>query len=92
MVKGESTYAKTLAYYQSITLSHDFNGVTMIGRMTISDTPVGHFVTGYDKAIRSLKAIKEEAERKQAELIEQVLPETPSTVYFYRAVAIVCEG
>jgi formate C-acetyltransferase len=93
-LKGESTYAKTLAYYPEHYAPHDFNGVTMIGRMTISDTPVGHFVTGYDKAIRvGFKAIKEEAERKQAELIGQTLPGNTVNQYnFYRAVAIVCDG
>jgi pyruvate formate-lyase/glycerol dehydratase family glycyl radical enzyme len=93
-LKGESTYAKTLAYYPEHYGPHDPNGVTMIGRMTISDTPVGHFVTGYDKAIRvGFKAIKEEAERKQAELIEQALPGNTVNQYnFYRSVAIVCEG
>ncbi len=93
-LKGESTYAKTLAYYPEQYAPHDFNGVTMIGRMTISDTPVGHFVAGYDKAIRvGFKAIKEEAEKKQAELVEQGLPGNTASQYnFYRAVAIVCEG
>ena len=93
-LKGESTYAKTLAYYPEQYGPHDPNGVTMIGRMTISDTPVGHFVTGYDKAIRvGFKAIKEEAERKQAELIEQAIPGNTVNQYnFYRSVALVCEG
>jgi formate C-acetyltransferase len=93
-LKGESTYAKTLAYYPEQYAPHDFNGVTMIGRMTISDTPVGHFVAGYDKAIRvGFKAIREEAEKKQAELIERGLPGNAASQYnFYRAVAIVCEG
>jgi formate C-acetyltransferase len=93
-LKGESTYAKTLAYYPEQYGPHDPNGVTMIGRMTISDTPVGHFVAGYDKAIRvGFKAIKEEAERKQAELIEQAIPGSTVNQYnFYRSVALVCEG
>ncbi|SHH97253.1 formate C-acetyltransferase [Sporobacter termitidis DSM 10068] len=93
-LKGESTHAKTQAYYPEEYAAHDFNGVTMIGRMTISDTPVGHFVTGYDKAIRvGFKAIKEEAERKQAEILAQGMPgDTNSQYNFYRAVAIACDG
>jgi formate C-acetyltransferase len=92
--KGESTFAKTQAYYPEQYAPHDFNGVTMVGRMTISDTPVGHFVTGYDRAIRvGFKAIKEDAERKQAEILEQGMPGDSTDRYnFYRAVSIVCEG
>ncbi|MCL2226612.1 MAG: hypothetical protein FWB97_03165 [Oscillospiraceae bacterium] len=93
-VKGESTYAKTQAYYPEEYGPHDFNGVTMMGRMAISDTPVGHFVTGYDKAIKEgFKSIKEEADRKQAEIIKQGMPADSLDKYnFYRAVSIVSEG
>jgi formate C-acetyltransferase len=91
---GESTFAKTQAYYVDQYAAHDPNGVTMIGRMTISDTPVGHFVTGYDKAIRvGFKAIREEAERRQEEILAQTMPgDTVNQYNFYRAVAIVCDG
>jgi formate C-acetyltransferase len=93
-LKGESTHAKTQAYYPEEYAPHDFNGVTMIGRMCISDTPVGHFVTGYDKAIRvGFKAIKAEAEQKMAEIVAQTMPGNTNEQYnFYRAVAIVSEG
>ncbi len=93
-LKGESTHAKTQAYYPEQYAAHDFNGVTMIGRMTISDTPVGHFVTGYDKAIRvGFRAIREEAEQKMADIIERGMPDGTNVQYnFYRAVAIVSEG
>jgi pyruvate formate-lyase/glycerol dehydratase family glycyl radical enzyme len=93
-LKGESTHAKTQAYYPEEYAPHDFNGVTMIGRMCISDTPVGHFVTGYDKAIRvGFKAIKEEAEQKMAEILAQTMPGDTNNQYnFYRAVSIVCGG
>ncbi|MDR1328156.1 MAG: hypothetical protein LBK23_00960 [Oscillospiraceae bacterium] len=92
--KSESTYAKTLAYYPEQYASHDFNGVTMVGRMGISDTPVGHFVTGYDKAVRvGFKAIKEDADRRQAEILESGMPgDTLNQYNFYRAVSIVSEG
>jgi len=91
---GESTHAKTQAYYPEEYAPHDFNGVTMIGRMCISDTPVGHFVAGYEKAIKvGFKAIKEEAERKMAEIVAQAMPGNTNEQYnFYRAIAIVCDG
>jgi formate C-acetyltransferase len=93
-LKGESTHAKTQAYYMDEYAPHDFNGVTMIGRMCISDTPVGHFVTGYDKAIRvGFKAIKEEAEQKMADILAQTMPGATNEQYnFYRAVSIVSQG
>jgi len=93
-VKGESTHAKTQAYYPDQYDAHDFNGVTMVGRMCISDTPVGHFVTGYDKAIRiGFKAIKEEADAKMAKCLAQGLPDDTIEKYnFYRAVSIVSDG
>ena len=92
--KGESTYAKTQAYYPEEYAPHDYNGVTMVGRMSISDTPVGHFVAGYDKAIRvGFKAIKEEADEKIAKILDDGMPGETLTQYnFYRAVSIVAEG
>jgi formate C-acetyltransferase len=93
-LNGESTYAKTNAYYPEQYEPHDFNGVTTIGRMVISDTPVGHFSTGYNKAIRvGFKAIKEEAVRKQQEIIDSFMQGDDIEKYnFYRAVEIVCDG
>lgn len=93
-LKGESTHAKTQAYYPEEYAPHDFNGVTMVGRLCISDTPVGHFVTGYDKAIRvGFKVIKEEAQQKIAEILAQTMPgDTLEQYNFYRSVVIVCEG
>ncbi len=93
-LKGESTFAKTMAYYPEEYADHDSNGVTLIGRMTISDTAVGHFVTGYDKAIRvGFKAIKEEAEQKIAEILENTMPDNTNSQYnFYRAIVLVSEG
>ena len=93
-LKGESTYAKTQAYYPEEYAPHDFNGVTMMGRMTISDTPVGHFATGYDKAIKEgFRSIKEEADSKQAEIVARGMPGHEINQYnFYRAVSIVSEG
>ena len=70
------------------------NGVTNFGPSGQTNTPVGHFCTGYNTAIRKgFAAIKEEAEQKRAELIEQALPGNTIDQYnFYRAVSIVCDG
>jgi len=70
------------------------NGVTPFGTSGQAQAPVGHFCTGYDTAIRKgFAAIKEEAEAKMKELIDQVLPgQTIDQYNFYRAVAIVCDG
>ena len=70
------------------------NGVTQFGPFDTCQSPVGHFCTGYDAAVRKgFKAIKEEAERKMKELIDQTLPGKSIDKYnFYRAVAIVCDG
>lgn len=93
-LKGESTYAKTLGNYMDEYAPHDFNGVTYIGRMTISDTPVGHFIANYDKAIRvGFKAIKEEAQRKIQEILDKGMPDNTNEQYnFYRSIVLVCDG
>lgn len=91
---GMSTYAQTAEYYPEQYAPHDFNGVTCVGKMTISDTPVGHFATGYDKVIRTgLSAIRDEAVQKQKELIDNFMQSDEIDKYnFYRAVEIVCDG
>ena len=91
---GECNDAKAKAYLYEEYLPHDFNGVTMLGQLAICDTPVGHFVTGYNKAIRvGFGAIKAEAEQKMAELIEAGVPgESIDKYNFYRAVSIVCDA
>ena len=70
------------------------NGVTNFGPSGQTNTPVGHFCTGYNTAIRKgFAAIKAEAEEKKAELIEQGLPGSTIDQYnFYRAISIVCDG
>ena len=92
--EGECMGAKALAYYIDQYAQYDNNGITMLGRMTISDTPVGHFVTGYNKAIRTgFGAIRAEAEQKMNALIKDGLPGSTIDQYnFYRAVAIVCDA
>ena len=70
------------------------NGVTNFGPKGQTNTPVGHFCTGYDTAIRKgFAAIKAEADAKKTELVAQGLPgKTIEQYNFYRAVSIVCDG
>lgn len=90
----ECMSAKTDAYivdeYKPIAL----NGVLLFGPRGQTASPVGHFCTGYNTAIRKgFAAIKAEADAKKAELVEQGLPGSTIEQYsFYRAVSIVCEG
>jgi len=70
------------------------NGVTQFGPFGQTQSPVGHFCTGYNTAIRKgFGAIKREAEQKISELIDAALPGKSIDQYnFYRAVSIVCDG
>jgi formate C-acetyltransferase len=92
--EGECCNSKATAYLIDEYASHDFNGVTMLGKMTVCDTPVGHFVTGYDKAIRTgFAAIRDEAQSKCEDIVAAGMPDNTMEQYnFYRAVAIVCGG
>jgi formate C-acetyltransferase len=90
----ECSSAKTDAQILDEYLPHVGNGVTMFGAKGQAGSPVGHFATGYDRAIRKgFGAIKEEAEQKRKELIEKNLPGDSIDRYnFYRAVSIVCDA
>ena len=70
------------------------NGVTQFGPRGQCQSPVGHFCTGYDTAVRKgFAAIKAEAEEKMQVLIDEALPgQTIDQYNFYRAVSIVCDG
>ncbi|MDR2502511.1 MAG: hypothetical protein LBC78_04605 [Oscillospiraceae bacterium] len=70
------------------------NGVTMFSARGQTQSPVGHFATGYNTAIRKgFGAIKAEAQAKIAEYIENALPGTTIDQYnFYRAIVLVCDG
>jgi formate C-acetyltransferase len=70
------------------------NGVTMFSQEHQCESPVGHFATGYNTAIRKgFKAIKDEAEQKRAEYIAQGMPaDTIEKYNFYRAISTVCDG
>ncbi|MDR2606129.1 MAG: pyruvate formate lyase family protein, partial [Oscillospiraceae bacterium] len=92
--EGECNNSKATAYIIDQYHPFDFNGVTMLGKMTVCDTPVGHFVTGYDKAIRvGFKAIRDEAMAKCEALVDAGMPDKTIDQYnFYRAIAIVCNA
>ena len=70
------------------------NGVSTFGPSDQTKSPVGHFCTGYDTAIRKgFRSIKDEAEQKMKELIDAALPGKAIEQYnFYRAVSIVSDG
>jgi formate C-acetyltransferase len=70
------------------------NGVTMFSAQGQTGSPVGHFCTGYNTAIRKgFGAIKAEAEAKRKEFIDNALPGQSIDQYnFYRAVSIVCDA
>ena len=70
------------------------NSVTPWGPFGTAGSPVGHFCTGYDTAIRKgFAAIKEEAEAAMRALVEQGLPGLEAEKYhFYRSVVIACDG
>ncbi len=84
------TDANTLDEYKKLA----GNGVTQFGPRGQCQSPVGHFCTGYDTAVRKgFAAIKAEAEEKMQALIDEALPgQTIDQYNFYRAVSIVCDG
>ena len=69
------------------TTTHSYGGFGSSG-------PVGHFVTGYNRAVRKgFGAIKAEADAKIAQFEEEgVMGKTVEQYYFYKSVSIVCEG
>jgi formate C-acetyltransferase len=90
----ECMSAKTDAQIIDAYLDHVGNGVTLFGAKGQTQSPVGHFCTGYDTAIRKgFAAIREEAEEKMAQIVADGVPgKTIDQYNFYRAVSIVCEG
>ncbi|MBQ8831431.1 MAG: hypothetical protein IJ017_07510 [Oscillospiraceae bacterium] len=73
---------------------HAGNGVTLFGEDKHALNPVGHFCTGYRKAIEvGFGAIKAEADAKMRQLEEDGLYGDSIERYnFYRGTSIVCEG
>jgi formate C-acetyltransferase len=70
------------------------NGVTMYSAHGNCPSPVGHFATGYNKAIRvGFKAIKEDADAKRKEYFDLAMPDNTIEKYnFYRAVSLVSDA
>jgi formate C-acetyltransferase len=70
------------------------NGVTQFGGEGHAPSPVGHYCTGYNTAIRKgFAAIKREADDKIRLLLDAALPGKSVERYnFYRAVSIVCDA
>lgn len=90
----ERMNAKFLAYMPEAYKDHMYNVCTMFGFAGSGSGPVGHFCTGYKRAIeKGFAAIKAEADAKVKELEEIALPGSTVDQYnFYRAISIVCEG
>ena len=70
------------------------NGVLMYYLERNANTPVGHFATGYNKAVdKGFRAIQLEAEEKMRELeLSGIMGKDNKRYNFYRAVSIVTEG
>ena len=92
--RKESMGAKMRCYKMDGFLPHDGSGTTTHSAAWGSSGPVGHFCTGYDRAIRvGFGAIKAEAEEKMRRLEEDgVFGSSVDNYYFYKSVSIVCDG
>jgi len=73
---------------------HNGSGTTTHSLTFGSGGPVGHFCTGYNRAIRKgFGAIKAEADEKMRTMEEEgIYGSKIDTYYFYKSVSIVCEG
>ena len=91
---GECLSAKTDAYIPDGWTEYAENGASMFGKDDHAPSPVGHFVTNYDKAINvGFGAIKAEADEKIKKLEDDgIFGDSIDKYNFYRAVSIVCEG
>ncbi|NLT40666.1 MAG: hypothetical protein GXX89_09445, partial [Clostridiales bacterium] len=90
----ECQSAKTDANILDGWFEHSNNGVTMFNRKNQTINPVGHFCTGYRKAIDvGFGAIKAEADAKVRQIEEEgVMGDAIERYNFYRAISIVCDG
>ncbi|MBN1905603.1 MAG: hypothetical protein JW927_10945 [Deltaproteobacteria bacterium] len=69
------------------------NGVTTFGIKGVCQSPVGHFVADFEKAInKGFGAIKKEAQEKMEELEGVMFGDSVYRYNFYRAITIVCDG
>ncbi|MCI8594822.1 MAG: hypothetical protein HFF09_06160 [Oscillospiraceae bacterium] len=91
----ECMSAKMNSYIPEIYRDHlAGNGCCGYGPQGQNAQPVGHFCTGYRKAVdKGFKAIKAEADAKIKELEGTGMVGTTARQYnFYRSISIVCEG
>ena len=86
--------AKTNAYLMDGFLAHDGSGVTTQRASHPDGGPVGHLCTNYNRAIRKgFGAIKAEAEEKMRAIEEAgAYGDSIEKYYFYKSIAIVCDG
>ncbi|MDR0875776.1 MAG: hypothetical protein LBN12_06160 [Clostridiales Family XIII bacterium] len=91
---GECMSAKSDAQIADEYFQYDDNGVLLFNARNQAQSPVGHFIAGYETAMhKGFAAIKAEAEEQKARIIEEGMPGDSVDRYnFYRAVAIVSEG
>lgn len=69
------------------------NQVTVYGDKGICPSPVGHFCTNYNKAIRvGFGTVRNEAKEKMAALEGEMSGKSIKQYNFYRSVVIVCDG
>ena len=90
----EKMNAKFLAYMPDAYAPHMFNCATMFGFAGSGSGPVGHFCTGYKRAIKKgFAAIKAEADEHVKKIEINGIPGSSVDQYnFYRAISIVCDG
>ena len=86
--------ARTNAYIMDGFLAHDGSGTTTQRAAHPDGGPVGHLCTNYKRAIRKgFGAIKAEAETKMREIEEAgAYGDSIEKYYFYKSIAIVCDG
>ena len=86
--------ARTNAYLMDGFLAHDGSGTTTQRASHPDGGPVGHLCTNYNRAIRKgFGAIKAEAEEKMRAIEEAgAYGDSIEKYYFYKSVAIVCDG
>ena len=92
--RKESMGAKMRCYTIDGFQPHDDSGTTTHSGKWGSSGPVGHFCTGYDRAIRKgFGAIKAEADAKMRQLEEDgIYGSSIDQYHFYKSISIVCEG
>ena len=86
--------AKTNAYQMDGFLAHDGSGTTTQRAGHADGGPIGHLCTNYNRAIRKgFGAIKAEAEEKMRRIEQDgAYGDSIEKYYFYKSIAIVCDG